>query len=82
MGRIEHPLLDGDKPPIRPKTVARNHTIPKKVTSIFFLLHGLGHFWFRTSIFGSEWIFGARPVGGGLAPKPPSNEEFWFKWRF
>ncbi len=61
MGRIEHPLLDGDKLPIRPKTAARNHTIPKKVTSISFLLHGLGHFWFRTSIFDSEWIFGSRP---------------------
>jgi hypothetical protein len=30
MGRIEHTLLDEDKPPIRPKT-ARNHTIPQKL---------------------------------------------------
>jgi hypothetical protein len=34
MGRIEHTLLDEDKPPIRPKTVARNHTIPQKVTGV------------------------------------------------
>ena len=34
MGRIEHTLLDGDKPPIRPKTAARNHTIPQKVTGV------------------------------------------------
>jgi hypothetical protein len=38
MGRIEHPLLDGDKPPIRPKTAARyNHTIPQKSHKCFNL---------------------------------------------
>ena len=36
MGRIEHPLLDGDKPPIRPKTAARNHTIPQKSNKCIF----------------------------------------------
>jgi hypothetical protein len=38
MGRIEHPLLDGDKPPIRPKTAARNHTIPQKSNKRIFSL--------------------------------------------
>jgi hypothetical protein len=30
MGRIEHTLLDGDKPPIRPKTAARDHILPQE----------------------------------------------------
>jgi hypothetical protein len=29
MGRIEHPFLNGNKPPIRPKTVARDLLSPK-----------------------------------------------------
>ena len=36
MGRIEHTLLDGEFSvcPNRPKTIARNPTIPQKVTNV------------------------------------------------
>jgi hypothetical protein len=36
MGTIEHTLLDGEFSvrPNRPKTFARNHTIPQKVTDV------------------------------------------------
>jgi hypothetical protein len=36
MGRIEHTLLDGEFSvrPNRPKTIARYHTIPQKVTNV------------------------------------------------
>src|SRR5215203_2882224 len=45
MGRIEHTLLDGrfSVRPNRPKTFARNHTIPQKVTNVSIHDKGPGH---------------------------------------
>ena len=43
-GRIEHTLLDeGRAPPIRPKTIARNPTIPEKVTNVSIYHKGPGY---------------------------------------
>jgi hypothetical protein len=44
MGRIEHTLLDGEFSvrPNRPKTFARNPTIPQKVTNVSIYDKGPG----------------------------------------
>src|SRR5215217_1835236 len=44
-GRTEHTLLDGDygRRPNRPKTFARYHTIPQKVTTVSIYDKGPGH---------------------------------------
>jgi hypothetical protein len=44
MGRIEHTLLDGDAAPtdLRPKTFARNPTIPHKSAECFYLRQRAG----------------------------------------
>ena len=45
MGRIEQTLLDGEFSvrPNRPKTIARYHTIPQKVTTVSIYAKGPGH---------------------------------------
>jgi hypothetical protein len=44
-GRIEHTLLVGDGHPNRPKTFARNHTIPQKPQMFLFTTKGRGITW-------------------------------------
>jgi hypothetical protein len=44
MGRIEHTLFVGDGHPNRPKTFARNSTIPQKVTNVSIYHKGPGDY--------------------------------------